>query len=169
MTRLRPITADDIPFMERQRLDPEAAGANNWFGFGDAGWFRRRYDAGLIGAEFGHLAIAADDGAAIGEISWTKAINGPPPQGECWNLGIWIAPEHRGRGHGGEAQRLAATYLFQNTLMERIEAGTESDNIAEQRALAKAGFTREGVLRHACFRGGEWRDMVVFSRLRGEH
>ena len=40
--------------------------------------------------------------------------------------------------------------------------------MAEQRALEKAGFTREGVLRHACFRGGEWQDMVVFSKLRGE-
>jgi RimJ/RimL family protein N-acetyltransferase len=41
-------------------------------------------------------------------------------------------------------------------------------NIAEQRALEWAGFTREGVLRGACFRAGAWRDMVMYSVLRAE-
>jgi RimJ/RimL family protein N-acetyltransferase len=66
------------------------------------------------------------------------------------------------------AQRLLADYLFETSYLERVEAGTETDNVAEQRALEKAGFTREGVLRRACFRAGHWRDMVVYSRLRGE-
>ena len=92
----------------------------------------------------------------------------PPPNGDCWNIGIWLVPEHRGKGHGTEAQRLGAAYLFEHTMMERVEAGTETGNVGEQRALEKAGFTREGVLRRACFRGGEWRDMVIFSKLRGE-
>jgi RimJ/RimL family protein N-acetyltransferase len=58
--------------------------------------------------------------------------------------------------------------LLEHTFVERIQASTEAANAAEQRALEKAGFTREGVLRRACFRGGAWRDMVVFSKLRGE-
>ena len=53
-------------------------------------------------------------------------------------------------------------------MIERVEAVDRVGNVAEQRALERAGFTREGVLRRACFRGGEWRDMVVFSKLRGE-
>ncbi len=52
--------------------------------------------------------------------------------------------------------------------MERVEAGTEAGNIGEQKALEKAGFTREGVLRRACLRAGEYRDMVVYSKLRNE-
>jgi RimJ/RimL family protein N-acetyltransferase len=36
----------------------------------------------------------------------------------------------------------------------------------EQRALEKAGFSRDGVMRHAQYRDGEWRDIVMFSRLR---
>ena len=42
------------------------------------------------------------------------------------------------------------------------------DNLAEQRALERAGFTREGVLRHAQFRGGGFHDLVIYSRLRGD-
>jgi [ribosomal protein S5]-alanine N-acetyltransferase len=48
----------------------------------------------------------------------------------------------------------------------RLEAGTLADNIAEQRALEKAGFTREGTLRCVQFVNGDWRDVVIYSRLR---
>jgi RimJ/RimL family protein N-acetyltransferase len=52
--------------------------------------------------------------------------------------------------------------------VERIEAETDVENVAEQRALERAGFTREGVLRHAQFRAGHWRDTVMYSVLRAE-
>jgi RimJ/RimL family protein N-acetyltransferase len=114
------------------------------------------------------LVVLDDSGHVVGDVSWIRMLNGPPPNGYCWNIGIWLAPEHRGKGHGSEAQRLLAAYLFAHTYLERVEASTEASNTGEQRALEKAGFTREGVLRRACFRAGEWRDMVLFSKLRGE-
>ena len=40
--------------------------------------------------------------------------------------------------------------------------------LSMQRALEKAGFTREGVLRKAQWRNGDWHDLVVYSKLRGE-
>ena len=55
---------------------------------------------------------------------------------------------------------------FAHTQANRIEAGTELNNMAEQRALAKAGFTREGVMRGAAFQGGRWHDAVIYSILR---
>lgn len=76
--------------------------------------------------------------------------------------------EHRGRGHGSAAQRLLVDYLFATRLVERIEAATDSENLAEQRSLEKAGFSREGTLRHAQFRDGEWRDIILYSRLRSD-
>ena len=50
--------------------------------------------------------------------------------------------------------------------MHRIWAATEVENVAEQRALEKAGFTREGTLRGAGWRDGAWRDGVSYSLLR---
>jgi aminoglycoside 6'-N-acetyltransferase len=35
-------------------------------------------------------------------------------------------------------------------------------------ALERAGFTREGILRHAQWRAGAWRDVSLYSKLRGE-
>ncbi len=49
-----------------------------------------------------------------------------------------------------------------------MQAGTELDNTAEQRALEKAGFTRDGMLRGYAFRAGRWRDCVLYSILRAE-
>ena len=72
-------------------------------------------------------------------------------------------------GTGGEGwveDGLLAHYLFAHTTVHRIWAGTEVDNIAEQRALEKAGFTREGVTRATGWRDGAWRDGVIYSMLR---
>ena len=169
MTALRPVVEADVPLLEQQHSSPAAAGEMSWFGFKEPGRLARRVAAReTLTADRGILAVVDDAGQLVGEVSWHQAANGPPPNGACWNIGIWIAPDHRGKGHGAEAQRLAAAYLFEHSYLERVEAGTEADNVAEQRALEKAGFTREGMLRRACFRGGAWRDMVVYSKLRGE-
>ena len=72
----------------------------------------------------------------------------------------------RGLGYGTEAQRLLADYLFVNTEVNRVEASTDVQNFAEQRALEKAGFTRDGVLRGAQYRAGGWHDLAVYSILR---
>ena len=77
-------------------------------------------------------------------------------------------PRCRGRGFGGPAQRALAEYLLATTNVMRIEASTQVANVAEQRALDKAGFTREGVLRAAQFHDGEWRDLVQYSFLRSD-
>jgi aminoglycoside 6'-N-acetyltransferase len=85
-----------------------------------------------------------------------------------YNIGIALAPEQRGKGYGTAVQRLLAEYLFATYPIMRVEASTDLANLAEQRALEKAGFTREGVLRQAQWRNGGWHDMVVYSKLRGE-
>lgn len=169
MTTLRPATLADVDILDRQNVDPLAAGEYAWYGYKNPGSLRRRIESGqALSEDSGLLAVVDDADDVVGDVSWIRMMNGPPPNGWCWNIGIWIAPEHRGKGHASRAQRLVCDYLFANSALERVEAGTEADNVAEQRALEKAGFTREGVLRHACFRGGQWRDMVVFSKLRGE-
>ena len=50
----------------------------------------------------------------------------------------------------------------------RIQADTDPMNIASQRALEKAGFKREGILRKTYFCRGEWKDTVLYSVLREE-
>ncbi|MGI5166058.1 GNAT family N-acetyltransferase [Spirillospora sp. CA-253888] len=49
-----------------------------------------------------------------------------------------------------------------------VAHGAETANTAEQRALEKTGFTREGVMRAYAFRRGEWRDAVLYAILRDD-
>src|SRR5918995_1504555 len=83
-------------------------------------------------------------------------------------IGIVLLPEHRGRGVGSRAQQLLADYLFSTTTAHRLEAVTEVDNFAEQRALEPAGFIREGVLRGRGFVRGQRRDGYIYSPLRDD-
>lgn len=48
------------------------------------------------------------------------------------------------------------------------EAGLESFDLVEQRAVEKAGFVRKGVLRSAVWRGGQRHDSVLHCMLRAE-
>jgi RimJ/RimL family protein N-acetyltransferase len=107
-------------------------------------------------------------GVPVGGISYRPASYGGTVGCLAWNFGIGLVPEARGRGTGSAAQRLLAEFLFATTELDRVEATTDVDNLAEQRALTKAGFTREGVARGAQLRGGIRRDVVHYGLLRSD-
>ncbi len=163
---LRPVAEDDLRVIERLNADPDLLGPFLWGGWSDPGRFRRRWaEDGLLGEDRGTLMVArgAD---ALGYTAYRKVPTGG--RAFCWSIGIALLPEARGRGAGTRAQRLLASYLFAHTQVNRIQAETEVDNIAEQRALEKAGFTREGVMRGNGFRDGRYRDEVLYSILRND-
>jgi RimJ/RimL family protein N-acetyltransferase len=166
--RLRPVTLEDMAVLER--LDsPEVAGPFNWFGHRPAGRHHERLlEDGYLSRERGRLLVVAGDGEVAGDVSWHAVDHGPPPASRCWDIGITLLPEWRGKGLGSAAQRLLADYLFATTTAERVQASTDVGNLAEQRALERAGFAREGVLRRAQFRGGAWHDLVLYARVRGD-
>lgn len=113
------------------------------------------------------LTIVAD-GVPVGGISYRIVSYGGTVGNLAWNFGIGLLPEARGRGVGPAAQRLLVEHLFDTTELDRIEATTDVDNVAEQRALEKSGFRREGVARGAQLRGGVRRDVVHYGLLRSE-
>jgi RimJ/RimL family protein N-acetyltransferase len=164
--RLRPVGESDLPVIYRLTSDPDCTGEHEWFGWQDPWRYRRRWEQdGLLGEDGGVLAVEHQDELA-GLVSWRKQRMGRVSF--CWNLGIALLPQARGRGFGTIAQRQVVRYLFMHTQVNRIEASTEITNLAEQHALTNAGFTREGVTRGAAFQAGRWHDAVVYSVLRSE-
>ena len=169
--RLRPVIRDDVPYLVSKQT-PEVTAPYNWFGFRSETEIVHRIDEdGFLGDRYGKLIVevdGADGPVPIGDVSWHAVDHGPPPASRAWNIGISLSPEWRGHGHGTRAQRLLADYLFATTVAERVEASTDVENTAERRALERAGFSFEGILRRAQFRGGGWRDMALYSLIRGE-
>jgi RimJ/RimL family protein N-acetyltransferase len=164
--RLRAVGEDDLPLLYRLTSDPSATGEYGWFGWRDPGEYRRPWEEnGLLSDDDGVLVVAKA-AESLGFMNWSK--HQTTGVSYCWEFGMALAPEARGRGYGAQAMRLLVAYLFSHTLVNRIEAVTETGNIAAQRALEKAGFTREGVLREIGFRGGRWVDGMLYSILRAE-
>ncbi|HET9014346.1 MAG TPA: GNAT family protein [Thermomicrobiaceae bacterium] len=166
---LRPIAESDLAQLESWRADPDYAGEYNAFGLWPAGSLRRAFaQDGLLADDAGRLLVVDKAGKPVGDVSYRLVKHGGGLANRAYDIGLTIAPDQRGRGYGAEAQRLLAAYLFATYPIARVQAGTDVTNVAEQRALERAGFTREGVLRQAQFRLGGWHDMVVYSKLRGE-
>jgi RimJ/RimL family protein N-acetyltransferase len=166
-TYLRPVAAADLEILDvLYNGGPEAASEYGWFGWSDPAGLRRRWeDNGLLGSDSGNLIVASGLEVA-GHVSWHRNQQGP--LNHSWNIGIGLLADARGRGIGTRAQALLVRYLFTHTMVNRVDANTDVTNIAEQRSLEKAGFTRDGVLRGAQFRDGGYHDMVVYSVLRHE-
>ncbi len=98
----------------------------------------------------------------------TRSITGRHPSRGPGTSASRSSPRPAATGFGGIAQRLLADYLFEQTDAHRVEAQTDVDNLPEQRALEKAGFTREGIARGSQFRAGAYHDLVTYARLRSD-
>jgi RimJ/RimL family protein N-acetyltransferase len=161
---LRPVRDDDLLILQKLTQDPQATGEFGWFGWFDPRRWRRGWEEnGLIGPDGGTLIVVRDD-EWLGLVNWRR--HQTTPAAHCWEMGIALLPEARGHGYGTQAHLLLVRYLFAHTTVHRIEAATEVDNIAEQRTLEKAGFTREGVMRGIGWREGAWRDGLIYSIIR---
>jgi hypothetical protein len=98
--------------LDRLAVDPQIAGSFDWHGFGDSGVRRRRLaEDGFLGCDPPQPGdrLRQDD-SCIGDVSWLAVPTGPTST--CWNIGIVIVPEFRGKGYGTAAQRLVTGYVI---------------------------------------------------------
>lgn len=161
---LRPVEEAQLVDLVHLLWDPIAPGAFQWFGFRMSNVKeieRRWHEDGLIGEGASYLAVVLDNATCSGWVTWR-----PIARFGNYEIGIALFPDYRGRGIGTEAQRQLVEYLFNTTTAHRLQAGTEVDNVAEQRSLEKVGFVREGVLRGVHFRAGQWRDSIMYALIR---
>jgi RimJ/RimL family protein N-acetyltransferase len=163
--RLRDVTLDDADLVDA--WDANRSPFND-FGMPHEPIDREAIARGPLRNERNGMLIVerVEDGRPIGTVGWHRESYGPNAQSTAFNLGIELIPEARGQGYGSEAQAQLAAYLFATSDVNRVEAATDLENVAEQRSLERAGFRREGVLRGSQFRGGRYHDLVYYAVLR---
>ena len=88
--------------------------------------------------------------------------------GKILEMGYALLPSERGKGYCTEAVNVMVDYLFLSKEAVRIQAQTDTRNVASQRVLEKAGFKKEGTLRKNFFMRGNWTDTLLYSILREE-
>jgi len=109
-------------------------------------------------------AKLAGEWQEVGNLSAHAVWYGPTQGSKAMNIGISIIEEFRGQGFGSIAQKLLAEELHRQNYV-RVEASTDVTNIAEQKALQKAGFSYEGTLRKAQGRASGVHDLQVWSHI----
>lgn len=106
----------------------------------------------------------ASDGAFLG---WCTLSRWNPDYrsaslGYCYGQAAW------GQGYATEAARELLRWAFETLDLNRVQAETDTRNLASARVLEKLGFLREGTLREDCVVNGEVSDSWVYGLIRRE-
>lgn len=111
----------------------------------------RRWIAGTPGLRSGGLAldlVVSSIGprpVVLGEV----ALSGFDDDGGA-DIGYWIGPEHRGRGHATRAVRLLTAWALNQHGLRHVRATVDPGNRASIAVLHRAGFRAEGPDRWVC-------------------
>jgi len=125
-------------------------------------WIRGYDDGWRTGTRAGFVVRAADSSAFLGFASLFRL---DLPAGEA-EIGYAVAPAARGHGVAGRALRLLTEWGLDELGLERLELRIAVTNPASERVAGRAGYTREGVLRHVHFKEGRRVNLGLWSRLR---
>jgi [ribosomal protein S5]-alanine N-acetyltransferase len=104
-------------------------------------------------------APRGDESDAVGRISLFRGRS----QG-VFEVGVVLARAVWGRGFAGDALTAAVGHGFTALGAHRIFADVDPDNTASLRLFERAGFVREGLLRHAWRTHLGLRDSVILAR-----
>jgi RimJ/RimL family protein N-acetyltransferase len=157
--RLVPVNDQNLRNLYDMWNDTEYAG--EYGGFTPMSWdeFSKKFAKGASW----FLIEKISDGARIGWIDyyWTR-IDYP----HLYEIGYALDPSERRKGYMTEAAKLIVEHLFATKNIQRVEAVTDSPNLASQGVLEKAGFKREGLLRKRSLKNGQFRDEYIYGILR---
>ena len=111
---LRPVRQDDLPIFAARSNDIAFLTEFNFFGLHQHNGLEKQFqEDGLLSLQQGTLSVVTcDSDQVVGDISFRQVRYGPGNASIAYNIGIALAPEHRGKGYGVEAQQLLADLSF---------------------------------------------------------
>lgn len=166
--RLRPIEREDLPRYVAWFGDPEVRRhLTIYLPFSlaqEERWYERMLD-GVEGGDNVLLAIETLEGVHIGNIG----LHNIDWKDRSAELGIVIGEKsYWGRGYGARAIRTFLRVAFEEMNLHRVFLRVDSDNARGIRCYQKCGFQKEGLMRDAVFREGQYHDQLLMSVLESE-
>jgi len=108
------------------------------------------------------FAIVVDD-RAIGSIG---LMLGEDIARRTAEVGYWIGREFWGRGITVEALQAITRYAFETLSLDRVFAVPFATTTRSARVLEKAGYVKEGVMRHSAVKDGKLLDQLLYAAYR---
>ena len=109
--------------------------------------------------------VLKDETELIGTIGYHQWLK---TGGYHARVGYDLTAAHRRRGIMTEALETVLRYGFEMMRLNKVEACTDTRNVASIRLLQKLGFHQDGVLRENTYFHGRFIDEAVFSLLASE-
>lgn len=81
-------------------------------------------------------------------------------------IGYWLGQKYWNRGIATDALKAVTKEAFNRFDITRLYAVPFADHAASVRVLEKAGYVREGHLRHSAIKDGKIRDQLLFATYR---
>jgi aminoglycoside 6'-N-acetyltransferase len=146
-----PATEDNVELLIKWTLDPVAQGPHKRVPTMTPEALRLLFLNAPDRCYF--LIRRAMDGKPLGRFYFRAWRFHSDPEQIDWELNPMIAdPADRGKGYGTAVQALATAHLLQRQETHSVFAYTFEANIAEMRALQKAGFEAVGPMPHRYYR-----------------
>ncbi|RVW70265.1 putative N-acetyltransferase p20 [Vitis vinifera] len=99
-------------------------------------------------------------------IGFVYVIRGSGADRQKASMGYGVAAKYWGQGIATKTVKMVISEVFKDFPdLVRLQAVAVVENIASQRVLEKAGFTREALLRKHSFLKGQLKDLVIYSLL----
>jgi len=150
---------EDLPQFAEWVNKPEVFGEYNPLRQVSRTEMEKARDEGKL--EQGEFFIERKDGGKVGYIHYRMLmLTGKLPE-----IGYFLVPSERGKGYCTEAIEIMVDYLFLSRDIVRVQAHTDTGNVASRKVLEKAGFKKEGIVRKRIFVRGNWRDEFLYSIL----
>jgi len=100
-------------------------------------------------------------GCGLNKVDWKNRVA---------EVGIFIGDkDYWGKGYGSDAMKVLIDFIFNEMNLNRIMLNVYGFNERAIKSYIKCGFVKEGVLRQALFKGGQYHDEIIMSILREEY
>lgn len=163
---LRFPTLDDVDAILPAFTDPDMREAGNLPAFDREALEASVQELPTLAAKGRLLALTAFHSDS-GEVVGGATLHHLDEERKIVEIGYFVLPHARRRGTATTIARLLAQHAF-SLGIERVAAYVNVGNVASERVVERAGFTREGVVRSMPKPDGRRIDKTLFSLLPGE-
>ncbi|MEM9823371.1 MAG: GNAT family protein [Bacteroidota bacterium] len=81
-------------------------------------------------------------------------------------MGFWLHQDFQGQGIMTQSCHRLIQYGFKHLHLHRLEMKIASSNLKSQSVAQRLAFQKEGCLRAALFRNGQFEDLLIYGRVK---